>query len=44
MWQKLDELEKRLVSLNSGDEVAIKAVIEEFSLEVQPDEESIVHK
>ncbi|XP_039121210.1 3-hydroxyisobutyryl-CoA hydrolase-like protein 5 [Dioscorea cayenensis subsp. rotundata] len=42
--EKLDELEKRLVSLNSGDEVAIKAVIEEFSLEVQPDEESIVHK
>lgn len=42
--EKLDELEKRLVSLNSGDEVAVKAVIEEFSLEGQPDEESIVHK
>ncbi|KAH7685985.1 3-hydroxyisobutyryl-CoA hydrolase protein [Dioscorea alata] len=42
--EKLDELEKRLVSLNSDDEVAVKAVIEEFSLEVEPDEESIVHK
>ncbi|KAJ0971676.1 hypothetical protein J5N97_019635 [Dioscorea zingiberensis] len=42
--EKLDDLEKRLLSLNSGDEVAVRAVIEEFSLEVQPDEESIVHK
>ncbi|KAH0995248.1 hypothetical protein GBA52_019112 [Prunus armeniaca] len=34
-------LEKHLISLNSGDENAVKAAIEEFAVEVQPDEESV---
>ncbi|KAI7725343.1 hypothetical protein M8C21_029691 [Ambrosia artemisiifolia] len=41
---KLSELENRLVSLNSGDESAVKAAIEEFSLEVQISQESVLHK
>ncbi|RWR97205.1 3-hydroxyisobutyryl-CoA hydrolase-like protein 5 [Cinnamomum micranthum f. kanehirae] len=41
---KLAELEKRLMSLNSGNEIAVKSVIEEFSLDVKPDEESILNK
>ncbi|KAJ4975321.1 hypothetical protein NE237_000427 [Protea cynaroides] len=40
----LPELEKRLISLNSGDKNAVKSVIEEFSVDVQPDEDSILHK
>lgn len=42
--EKLAELEKRLIGLNSGDEKAVKSVIEEFSLDVQPDEDSILNK
>ncbi|CAL9007266.1 unnamed protein product [Prunus brigantina] len=37
-------LEKHLISLNCGDENAIKAAIEEFAVEVQPDEESVLNK
>ncbi|KAH0976191.1 hypothetical protein GBA52_018090 [Prunus armeniaca] len=37
-------LEKHLISLNSGDENAVKAAIEEFAVEVQPDEESVLNK
>ncbi|CAL2259948.1 unnamed protein product [Prunus armeniaca] len=36
--------EKHLISLNSGDENAVKAAIEEFAVEVQPDEESVLNK
>ncbi|KAB2004041.1 hypothetical protein ES319_D11G170600v1 [Gossypium barbadense] len=42
--EKLPELEKRLISLNVGDENAVKATIEEFSLHVQLDEDSILKK
>ncbi|CAB4304407.1 unnamed protein product [Prunus armeniaca] len=42
--EKLSDLEKRLISLNSGDENAVKAAIEEFAVEVQPDEESVLNK
>ncbi|KAE9456026.1 hypothetical protein C3L33_12068, partial [Rhododendron williamsianum] len=42
--QKLLELEKKLISLNSGDVNAVKSVIEEFSVEVQIDEESVLKK
>ncbi|ONK69967.1 uncharacterized protein A4U43_C05F28820 [Asparagus officinalis] len=42
--EKLEELEKRLLSLNSGDKTAVQSVIEEFSLSVHPDEESILNK
>lgn len=42
--EKLQELEKQLISLNSGDENAVRTVIQELSLSVQPDEESILHK
>ncbi|KAJ0763247.1 putative 3-hydroxyisobutyryl-CoA hydrolase [Helianthus annuus] len=41
---KLLELENRLVSLNSGDESAVKAAIEEFSSDVQISQESVLHK
>lgn len=41
---KLSELESRLVSLNSGDEDAIKSAIEEFSLKVEISEESVLNK
>ncbi|KAL9995363.1 putative 3-hydroxyisobutyryl-CoA hydrolase [Helianthus debilis subsp. tardiflorus] len=41
---KLLELENRLVSLNSGDESAVKAAIEEFSIDVQISQESVLHK
>jgi 3-hydroxyisobutyryl-CoA hydrolase len=44
MWQKLEELEKRLLNLDSGDESAVRAVIEEFSTDVQPDEDSVLNK
>ncbi|KAF3443566.1 hypothetical protein FNV43_RR13253 [Rhamnella rubrinervis] len=40
--EKLPELEKRLISLNSGNENAVRSVIEEFSVEVQPDEDSVL--
>ncbi|KAL4361323.1 hypothetical protein GQ457_04G024280 [Hibiscus cannabinus] len=42
--ERLPELEKRLISLNAGDENAIKATIEEFSLHVQLDEDSVLNK
>ncbi|KAK6919782.1 Enoyl-CoA hydratase/isomerase domain [Dillenia turbinata] len=42
--EKLPELEKHLVSLNSGDKEKVKSVIEEFSLEVSVDEDSILAK
>ena len=42
--QKLPELEKRLVSLNNGAETAVKSTIEEFSTDVQIDEESVLNK
>ncbi|KAK7333741.1 hypothetical protein VNO80_30518 [Phaseolus coccineus] len=42
--EKIGELEKRLISLNSGDENAIRSVIEEFSSEVNLDDESILNK
>lgn len=41
---KFSELESRLVSLNSGDEEAVKSAIEEFSLSVQISEESVLNK
>lgn len=44
VYQKIVELEKRLISLNSGDENAVRSVIEEFSSEVKLDEESILNK
>lgn len=43
VYQKLPELEKRLISLNSGNENAVRSVIEEFSV-VQPDEDSVLKK
>ncbi|KAK7243119.1 hypothetical protein RIF29_37905 [Crotalaria pallida] len=42
--EKIVELEKCLISLNSGDENAVRSVIEEFSSEVKLDEESILNK
>lgn len=42
--EKLPELEKRLTSLNSGDKNVVKSTIEEFSIQVQPGEKSILHK
>jgi len=44
VYQKIVELEKRLISLSSGDENAVRSVIEEFSSEVKLDEESILNK
>lgn len=41
--EKLPELEKRLTSLNSGNKDVVKATIEEFSIQVQPGEKSILH-
>ncbi|KAM7497709.1 hypothetical protein LguiA_022123 [Lonicera macranthoides] len=38
--EKLSELEKHLVNLNTGDESAVKTVIEEFSINVQEAEAS----
>jgi 3-hydroxyisobutyryl-CoA hydrolase len=42
--EKLEELERRLLNVNTGDESAIRAVIEEFSTDVQIDQESILNK
>ncbi|XP_059452356.1 3-hydroxyisobutyryl-CoA hydrolase-like protein 5 [Corylus avellana] len=42
--EKLPELEKRLISLNSGNKNAVKSAIEEFSVEVQLDEDSVLNK
>lgn len=44
LCQKMPELEKRLMCLNSGDRNAIKSTIEEFSLDVKVDEESVLNK
>ncbi|XP_024023399.1 3-hydroxyisobutyryl-CoA hydrolase-like protein 5 [Morus notabilis] len=43
-FEKIPELEKRLVSLNSGNADAVKSAIEEFSVEVEPDEDSVLNK
>ncbi|CAA3012709.1 3-hydroxyisobutyryl- hydrolase 5 [Olea europaea subsp. europaea] len=42
--EKLPELEKQLISLNSGEENAVKSVIEEFSVDIQIDEGSVLNK
>ncbi|XP_052207497.1 3-hydroxyisobutyryl-CoA hydrolase-like protein 5 [Diospyros lotus] len=42
--QKLPELENRLISLNTGDQNAVKSVIEEFTVEVQINEDSVLNK
>ncbi|TXG54538.1 hypothetical protein EZV62_019794 [Acer yangbiense] len=42
--EKLPEVEKRLISLNTGDENSVKSSIEEFSEEVQIDGESVLNK
>ncbi|GLT36668.1 hypothetical protein SLA2020_110310 [Shorea laevis] len=42
--EKLPELEKRLISLKTGNINAVKSAIEEFSLDVQLDEGSILNK
>lgn len=42
--EKLSELERRLISLNSGEENAVKSVIEEFSGNSQIDEGSVLNK
>ncbi|WCJ24870.1 3-hydroxyisobutyryl-CoA hydrolase mitochondrial [Euphorbia peplus] len=42
--EKIPELEKHLIGLNSGNEQAVKSAIEEFSVDVQPGEESILNK
>lgn len=44
VYQKIAELEKRLISLNSGDENVVRSVIEEFSSEIKVDGESILNK
>lgn len=43
-FQKLPELEKKLLSLSSGDDSTLRATIEEFSLDATPDEKSILNK
>uniref|UniRef100_A0A0D6R4V3 3-hydroxyisobutyryl-CoA hydrolase n=1 Tax=Araucaria cunninghamii TaxID=56994 RepID=A0A0D6R4V3_ARACU len=40
--KNLIDLEKRLITLNSGDHDAVKGTIEEFSIQVQPGEKSIL--
>lgn len=42
--EKLPEVEKRLMSLTSGEENAVRSAIDEFAVEVQLDEESILNK
>lgn len=42
--EKLPEVEKRLMSLKSGEEDAVRSAIDEFAVEVQLDEESILNK
>lgn len=41
--KKLPELEKHLISLSSGEREAVKASIEEFSIQVAPGEKSILN-
>lgn len=42
--EKLGELEKRLISLNSHDENSVRSAIEEFSSDVQLDEDSVLKR
>ncbi|KAM3382669.1 3-hydroxyisobutyryl-CoA hydrolase-like protein 5 [Capsicum galapagoense] len=42
--EKLPELEKHLLSLNTDDEAVVRSAIKEFSTDVQIDEESILKK
>lgn len=42
--EKIGELEKRLIGLNSGKEERVKAVIEEFSEEAKVDDDSVLTK
>ncbi|KAF5205345.1 3-hydroxyisobutyryl-CoA hydrolase-like protein [Thalictrum thalictroides] len=42
--EKFLELEKHLIELNSGDNHVVKSAIEEFSVDVSPDEGSILYK
>ncbi|CAM8884753.1 unnamed protein product [Rhodiola kirilowii] len=42
--EKLPELEKRLIALNSGDENLVKSVINEFSEDVEIDENSVLKR
>ncbi|KAG6492131.1 hypothetical protein ZIOFF_047081 [Zingiber officinale] len=42
--EKLRELESALLDLSMNDENSIRSVIEKFSLDVQPDEESILNR
>lgn len=42
--QKMPELEKRLISSNTGDENAVKSAIEEFSEQIQLEGDSILNK
>ncbi|XP_009600088.1 3-hydroxyisobutyryl-CoA hydrolase-like protein 5 [Nicotiana tomentosiformis] len=42
--EKLPELEKHLLSLNTGDEAVVSSAIKEFSTDVQIDEESVLKK
>ncbi|TVU35082.1 hypothetical protein EJB05_16951, partial [Eragrostis curvula] len=42
--EKLEDLEKRILNLETGDESEVRAAIEEFSTDVQPDEQSILNK
>lgn len=42
--EKLPELEKRLISLKTGAANVVKSVIQEFSVDVQIDEDSVLNK
>ncbi|XP_078439127.1 ATP-dependent caseinolytic (Clp) protease/crotonase family protein [Wolffia australiana] len=42
--EKLKELEERLLKLNSGKEDKVKEIIEEFKIDVQPDDDSILNR
>ncbi|KAL5731810.1 3-hydroxyisobutyryl-CoA hydrolase [Ranunculus cassubicifolius] len=42
--EKFPELEERLIKLNSGNEDAVRSVIDEFSVDVSPDTGSILSK
>lgn len=42
--EKLPELEKHLLSLNTSDEAVVSSAIKEFSTDVQIDEESVLKK
>lgn len=43
-YQKLADLEARLVSLDSGDTDVVRSTIEEFSEKVNLDQDSILNK